>query len=102
MTKNNVFSKKEMTIEFCHIQVYINIKTNPHVRSNEKLINNTFWYFKWSLNWVTSQVRNYCWILIIKNRLLLSMHLQRPTDCIVSYKPTSRPTRYLAVFRQDP
>ena len=28
MTKNNVFSKKEMTIEFCHIQGYINIKTN--------------------------------------------------------------------------
>ena len=34
MTKNNVFSNKEMTIEFCYIQVYINIKTNPHVRSN--------------------------------------------------------------------
>ena len=34
MTKNNVFSNKEMTIEFCHIQVYTNIKTNPHVRSN--------------------------------------------------------------------
>ena len=29
MTKNNVFSNKEMTIEFCHIQVYTNIKTNP-------------------------------------------------------------------------
>ena len=25
MTKNNVFSKKEMTIEFCHIQGYISI-----------------------------------------------------------------------------
>ena len=34
MTKNNVFLNKEMTIEFGHIQVYINIKTNPHVRSN--------------------------------------------------------------------
>ena len=38
MTKNNVFSKKEMTIEFCHSQGYINIKTNPHSEA-KKLIN---------------------------------------------------------------
>ena len=30
MTKNNVFSNKEMTIEFYPIQVYININPNPH------------------------------------------------------------------------
>ena len=36
MTKTNVFSNKEMTIEFCHIQVYINIKTNSHDRQTDR------------------------------------------------------------------